>query len=123
MIITLMEIRDAAKDVAKAWKDHTRKIEEGSIVERQGLNIRITENVDRQLGRLVGEFLSGATRSFKGRMQQTARMLGLEIGFLYQKQAASSEAWPTLRRRTGRLPIICAKLANGGQPGQHPERS
>jgi hypothetical protein len=88
LMTTLMEIRDATKDVAKTWKDHTRKIEEGSIVERQGLNIRITENVDRQLGRLVSEFLTSATRSFKERMQQTARTLGLEIGFLYQKQAA-----------------------------------
>ena len=88
LMTTLMEIRDAAKDVAKTWTDHARKIEEGSIVERQGVNIRITENVDRQLGRLVSEFLTGATRSFKERMQQTARILGLEIGFLYQKQSA-----------------------------------
>jgi hypothetical protein len=88
LMTTLMEIRDAAKDVAKTWTDHARKIEEGSIVERQGMNIRITENVDRQLGRLVSEFLTGATRSFKERMQQTARIVGLEIGFLYQKQSA-----------------------------------
>jgi hypothetical protein len=88
LMTTLMEIRDVAKDVAKTWRDYTRKIEEGSIVERQGLNIRITENVDRHLGRLVSEFLTGATRSFKERMQQTARTLGLEIGFVYQKLSA-----------------------------------
>ena len=88
LMTTLMEIRDAAKDVGKTWKDHTRKIEEGSIVERQGLSIQITENVDRPLGRLVSEFLIGATRSFKERLQQTTRTLGLEIGFLYQKHAA-----------------------------------
>lgn len=87
LITTLIEIRDAAKDVVKTWKDHARKIDEGSIVERQGPNIHIAENVDRQLGRLVSEFLTGATRSFKERMQQTARTLGVEIGFLYQKQA------------------------------------
>ena len=88
LMTTLMEIRDTAKDVAKTWKDHSRKIDEGSIVERHGLHIRITENVDRKLGRLVSEFLTSATRSFKERMQQTARTLGIEIGLLYQKQAA-----------------------------------
>jgi hypothetical protein len=88
LMTTLLEIRDTAKDVVKTWKDHIRKVDEGSIVERHGLDIQITENVDRPLGRLVSEFLTGATRSFKERMQQTARTLGLEIGFLYQKQVA-----------------------------------
>ena len=87
LMTTILEIRDAAKDVVSTWTDHARKIQEGSIVQRQGLSIQITENVDRQLGRRVSEFLTGATRSFKARMQQTARTLGLEIGFLYQKQA------------------------------------
>ncbi|MDE1146941.1 MAG: hypothetical protein PW843_10005 [Azospirillaceae bacterium] len=87
LLKTLLEIRDMAKDIAKTWKDHARKVDEGSIVERVGIHIRITENVDRQLGRLTNEFLSGATRSFKERMQATARSLGLDIGFLYQKQS------------------------------------
>lgn len=87
LMTTLMEIRDTAKDVTKSWKNHLRKIDEGSIVERHGVHIRITENVDRELGRLVSEFLNGATRSFKDRMQQTTRALGVEIGFLHQKQA------------------------------------
>lgn len=87
LMTTLMEIRDTAKEVVTTWKDHARKIDEGFIVERLGSNIRITENIDRPLGRLVNEFLTGATRSFKERMQQTARTLGVEIGFLYQPQA------------------------------------
>ena len=88
LITTLMEIRDAAKDVAKTWKDYTRRIDEGSVVVRQGPHIQVSENVDRQLGRQVSDFLTGAVRSFKERMQQTTRVLGIEIGFLYQKRAA-----------------------------------
>jgi len=98
LMTTLMEIRDTAKDVTKSWKDHLRKIDEGSIVERQGGHIRITENVDRELGRLVSEFLNGATRSFKDRMQQTARALGVEIGFLHQKQVKFEQGLADLEK-------------------------
>ena len=34
LMTTAMEIRDAAKDVARTWKDFKRRIDEGSIVER-----------------------------------------------------------------------------------------
>jgi hypothetical protein len=87
LITTLMEIRDAAKDAAKTWKDYTRRIDEGSIVVRQGPHVHVSENVDRQLGRQVSDFLTGAVRSFKERMQQSTRVLRIEIGFLHQKQA------------------------------------
>jgi hypothetical protein len=99
----LMEIRDIAKDVTKSWKDHLRKIDEGSIVERQGGHIRITENVDRELGRLVSEFMNGATRSFKDRMQQTARALGVEIGFLHQKQVKFEQGLADLEKTDSAL--------------------
>jgi hypothetical protein len=85
LMTTLMEIRDTAKDMAKTWKDYTRRIDEGSIVVRQGPHIQVTENVDRRLGRQVSDFLTGAVRSFKERMQLTTRVLGIEIGFLHQK--------------------------------------
>lgn len=86
LIKTLLEIRDIEKDISKTWKGHARKVDEGAIVVCEGIHIRITENVDRQLGRLTNEFLSAATRSFKERMQATLRSLRLDIGFLYRKQ-------------------------------------
>ncbi|MFM0208312.1 hypothetical protein PQQ96_12945 [Paraburkholderia sediminicola] len=103
LMTTLMEIRDIAKDVTKSWKDHLRKIDEGSIVDRQGGHIRITENVDRELGRLVSEFMNGATRSFKDRMQQTARALGVEIGFLHQKQVKFEQGLADLEKTDSAL--------------------
>ncbi|AUT64969.1 DUF6602 domain-containing protein [Paraburkholderia terrae] len=103
LMTTLMEIRDAAKDVAKIWKDHTRKIDEGSIVESKNQSIHITENVDRQLGRLVSEFLNGATRSFKDRMQQAARTLSVDIGCLYQKQSKYEQGLADLEKTDSAL--------------------
>lgn len=87
LMTTAMEIRDAANDVARTWKDYKRRIDEGSIVERQRGQIHVTEHIDRQLGRLTSDFLTGATRSFKDRMQRVSRALGLNIGCLYQEQA------------------------------------
>ena len=99
LMTTLMEIRDAARDVAKTWRDYARKVDDGSIVERQGPHITITENIDRQLGRLVSDFLTGATRSFKERMQQAACALALEIGFLYQKQSTFERGVAELEKK------------------------
>jgi hypothetical protein len=87
LMTVAMEIRDAAKDVARTWKDYKRRIDEGSIVERQRGQILVTEHIDRQLGRLTSDFLTGATRSLKDRMQHVTRALGLNIGCLYQVQA------------------------------------
>jgi|SRR5208283_4900044 len=42
---------------------------------------RGTENIDWQLGGLVSGFLTGATRSFKERMQQAARSQSLPAPF------------------------------------------
>ena len=98
LMTTLMEIRETTKDVTKTWREYARKIDDGSIVERQGAHIRLTETIDRQLARLVNEFLTAATRSFKERMQRTAQTLGLNIGFLYQKQAKFETGLTTLEQ-------------------------
>lgn len=86
LITTLLEIRTSAKELADLYTDHTRKIADGSIVQMQGPTIHITENIDRQLRKRVDEFLTTATRSFKDKMQRVTNALGVNIGFLYQKQ-------------------------------------
>jgi hypothetical protein len=98
LMTTVMEIRDAAKDIARAWKDYSRRIDEGSIIERRNGHIHVTENIDRQLGRLVSDFLTGATRSLKDRMQQVTRALGLNIGCLYQEPVKFERGLAELER-------------------------
>jgi hypothetical protein len=104
LMTAAMEIRDAAKDVARTWKDYKRRIDEGSIVERQHGQIHVTEHIDRQLGRLTSDFLTGATRSLKDRMQHVTRALRLDIGCLYQEQAK-------FERGLAKLQTIDAPLA------------
>ena len=88
LITTLMEIRGTAKELTDLYTGHAGKIADGSIVQMQGASIHISESIDRQLRKLIDEFLTTATRSFKDRMQRVTSALGVNIGFLYQKQGA-----------------------------------
>jgi hypothetical protein len=85
LITTLLEIRTTAEEISNAYADHVNKIAAGTIVQKQGPTIRITESIDRDLSKKVGEFLTGATRSFKDKMQRATNAIGVNIGFLYQK--------------------------------------
>jgi hypothetical protein len=69
LIMTLLEIRTTAKDLSDIYIDHATKTAAGSIVQMQGPTVRITESIDRQLGKKVDEFPTSATRSFKDKMQ------------------------------------------------------
>ena len=85
LIMTLLEIRTTAKELSDIYTDHATKIAAGSIVQMQGPTVRVTESIDRQLGKKADEFLTSATRSFKDKTQRVTNTLGVNIGFLYQK--------------------------------------
>jgi hypothetical protein len=85
LLTTLLEIRNTAKEVSDIYANHIEKIAAATIVQMRGRDIDITESIDRQLAQKLDQFLTGATRSFKDRMQRVTNALGVNIGFLYQK--------------------------------------
>lgn len=103
LMITLMEIRDIAKEIVTKWGDFVRKVEDRSIVRFVNGYIHIDENIDKSLARLVNEFLSAATRSFKDRMQRVTISLEVDIGFLYQKDAPFERGVAELEKQNPRL--------------------
>lgn len=103
LMTTLMEIRDMAKEVATKWGDYVRKVEDGSTVRFVNGDIHIDEYVDKPLARLVNEFLSAATRSFKDRMQGVTKTLDVDIGCLYQKDAKFERGVAKLEQNNPRL--------------------
>jgi hypothetical protein len=103
LMTAVMEIRDASTDIERAWREYSQRINDGSIIERRNGHIHIVENIDRRLGRLVSDFLTGATRSLKDRMQQVTRCLGLNIGCLYQDQAKFEKGLSELQRTDASL--------------------
>jgi hypothetical protein len=50
--------------------------------------IHVDESVDRELGQEAEAFINAAARAIKKGMQDVAAVLGVNIGFLFQKQAA-----------------------------------
>ena len=85
LITMLLEIRTTSKELADIYADHSRKIAAKTIVQIQGPTIYIVENIDRQLAKKAGEFLTTAARAFKGKMQRVTEALGVDIRFLYGK--------------------------------------
>ena len=86
LLSTLTSARDAAKDIVTTWRVHQAKIQSGAIVEVHGMQITITEDINRHLGRDLETFINAASRSMKQCMQNVVRLLGVDIGFLFKKE-------------------------------------
>jgi hypothetical protein len=84
----LLDLRDASVSINKIWNAHRAKIISGEIVRINGQHIEITESADRELKREVSNFLNIGTRIIKNNMQTMMRNLGVDVGFLFQKDSA-----------------------------------
>jgi hypothetical protein len=93
----LLDLRDTAVSINKIWNDHRAKIISGEIVRRNGQHIAITENVDRQLKGEVSNFLNIAARIVKNNMQTLMKNLGVDVGFLFQKDSSYQNGLAALR--------------------------
>jgi hypothetical protein len=85
LLTALMSVRTTAKEVSDLFAEHAQKVASGEVTRIQGENIHIDVSIDRVLNRKVEEFVNGAGRALKDRMQRVAQALGANIGFLYKK--------------------------------------
>jgi hypothetical protein len=83
----LSSTRESAQRLAALWNGHQEKVASGEIskIDASG-NIHIQESVDKDLRSDIETFLNSATRCLKTGMQQIARELGVNIGFLFQQK-------------------------------------
>lgn len=95
-MMSLFAARDAARALTRIWTAHFAKLASGEIVRIQGRSVHVDEDVDRELGQAADAFLNAATRALKKGMQDVANVLGVNIGFLFQKQAAFKAGIATL---------------------------
>jgi len=84
---SLFSARDATRELTRLWDEHRRKVESGEVARLQGKTIHVDENVSKELSQEADAFLNAATRALKKGMQDVAGMPGMNIGFLFQKQA------------------------------------
>src|SRR3954463_12385232 len=83
----LSSTRDSARKLAALWKGHQDKVASGEIAKTDGGgNIHVQESIDKDLGSEIETFLNAATRCLKTGMQNIARELDANIGFLFQQK-------------------------------------
>jgi len=80
--------RETSQDIGKEWEQHRAKVESGAIVSTSGRTVNINESIDRSLKRDLESFLNTAVRTIKHSLQVLANDLGVDIGFLFQKESA-----------------------------------
>lgn len=86
ILTSLMSARTSAQDIARLWPEHAAKVASGEIARLERTNIHVDESVDKELGDATESFLNAATRALKYGTQGVAAELGVNIGFLFQKQ-------------------------------------
>lgn len=83
----LSSTRDSARKLATIWNEHQAKLAAGKIAKIDGGgNIRVHDSIDKDLRSEIETFLNAATRCMKTGMQNIARELGANIGFLFQQK-------------------------------------
>jgi hypothetical protein len=80
------------------WEDHARKVSSGEVARLQGMAIQISESINKELRKQVESFLNIAVRVVKKGMQDVAKELQVNIGFLFQKQTSFDTGLAALER-------------------------
>src|SRR5258706_1447275 len=88
VLTSLFSARDAMRELMRLWSGHRGKVESGEVARVQGRSIHVDEDISKGLSQEADAFLNAATRALKNGMQDVAGVLGVNIGFLFQKQPA-----------------------------------
>jgi len=81
----LMSTRTTAQNLATLFSEHSSLVARGVDAKLEGKTIRIERNIDIPLNKEVNDFINGSARILKTDMQDLTKMLGVDIGFLFQK--------------------------------------
>ena len=84
---SLWNARASVQEISQLWDGHIRKVTSGEVARSRGKMIQVDESIDRELRSSLESFLSIAVRALKQGMQSVAKELGVDIGFLFQKEA------------------------------------
>jgi hypothetical protein len=93
----LMAARTTAREIHEMWEAHSRKVASGEIARLERSNIRVDEDLSRDLRRNVESFVYSAARALKEGMKNFGREMGKGIAFMFQKQAAYERGLLTLQ--------------------------
>lgn len=98
VLTELQNARSTFQELVKILQDHVRKVATGEVARIRGNSVQIDENVDRQLSKSLEDFLSASVRAIKHGMQALTKTLGVDIGFLFQKQSGFVKGLAALKK-------------------------
>ena len=88
MTTAITSVRSSSQTIVQQWSEHARKVTSEEVARQHGNQIRVDESIDKEMRREIETFLNAATRALKTGVQNLGRHLGVDIGFLFQKQAS-----------------------------------
>lgn len=88
----LRDAREASKELQRLWENHHAKVVSGEIARVQQGMIYVNDGIDRKLKKELDSFLNTSVRVVKVAMQDLAGFHGVDIGFLFKKQATFQSA-------------------------------
>ncbi len=113
----LSSTRDSARKLAALWKDHHDKVASGEIAKIDGGgNIHVQESIDKDLRSEIETFLNAATRCLKTGMQNIARELGANIGFLFQQKDSFEKGIAALQATDADLAAYLQQTRTWSEP-------
>jgi hypothetical protein len=87
----ILHTRDSSNEIAQLISDHLSKVASGEIGQLRGSTIQIDKSIDKELRKEVEAFLNSAVRTLKQSMQDLAKTMGVDMGFLFKKQSTFEE--------------------------------
>jgi hypothetical protein len=94
----LESLRDTAKSIAQLYSTHSEAVARGEAVRIVNGDIFVDKPIDRDLRKQIESIVSTASRVFKHKMRELLSVLGVNIGFLYQKPNAFATGVAKLRQ-------------------------
>lgn len=123
---SLFSARDAMRELTLRWNEHRGKVESGQVARLQGRSIHVDEDVSKELSQKADAFLNASTRALKKGMQDVANVVGVSLGFFFQKQAgfeaglaALSSSDPTLAAYLRHARTWSERLINARNAVEH----
>jgi hypothetical protein len=113
----LSSTRDSARKLAALWNGHQDKVASGEIAKIDGAgNIHVQESIDKDLRSEIETFLNAATRCLKTGMQNIARELDANIGFLFQQKDSFEKGIAALQGTDPHLAVYLQQTRVWSEP-------
>lgn len=115
-IMSLWNTRTTANEITRLLEEHVKKVESGQIARVMGNAIHVDEEIDRELRKQIETFLNSAVRTLKQGMQDIAKSLQSDIGFLFKKAGAFTNGLLALEKVDPELAAYLRETRTWSEP-------